>query len=130
MSEMVEVQTSELTGLALDWVIDGIESDKPLEIRHHKNGSGDWIFVADGVPYQQGPRKFSSDWGVLGPLLTKYRIEFKYASDDVVKAVISSGVASYPVPGGYGQDHMIAACRAIVLDELGHSVMVPKELLS
>ncbi len=133
MSEMVEVQTSELIGIALDWAV-AKATDEPIELIP---ANPDWGTVAElkaknwldriGEEYDWSP---SSDWDQIGPLLTKYRIEFKYASDDVVKAVIASGVAFYPVPGGFGPDHLIAACRAIVLHELSQAVMVPKELLS
>ncbi len=136
MTQMIEVKTAELIGPALDWVVDAIESGKPLEIRHHKNGSGEWIFVADGVPYPSGPRKFSTDWNQGGPLIERHGIEvfcnlsaeqasrFKDASPDW-RACMNLGRSEH----SYGPTPLIAAMRCLAA-KLGEVVMVPAELVT
>lgn len=131
MTQMIEVKTAELIGPALDWAVDAIESGKPLEIRHHKNGSGEWIFVADGVPYPSGPRKFSTDWSQGGPLIDRegtFRIigpKYKGTTDHVAR--LPKGVNHWFEM--YGPTPLIAAMRCLVASKLGEVVMVPKELL-
>lgn len=133
MSDMVEVQTGDLIDIALDWVVDGIESGKPLEIRHHKSGNGEWIFVHGDVPYPQGPRKFSSDWSALGPLIKKYPIVIgNHESGDPERPGEFWGSAHCYISGtrfDTWKGVEVAACRSIVAYKLGQSVMVPKELL-
>lgn len=49
----------------------------------------------------------STNWNDIGPLITKYHIQFTFSSTDIAAIV----------PNGYwcaGGDHLIAACRAIV----------------
>lgn len=119
---LVEVKTAELIGPALDWVVDAIESGKPLEIRHHKNGSGEWIFVADEVPYPSGPRKFSTDWSQGGPLIEKYHISVEATLGDAWYAWSNGG-------DGYGPSHLISAMRCLVDAKLGDTVQIPSELI-
>lgn len=128
MTQMIEVKTAEIIGPALDWAVDAIESGKPLEIRHHKNGSGEWIFVADGVPYPSGPRKFSTDWNQGGPLIEKHRVSTEAPG-------VSSGFWTASMPGSalmgvcQGPTPLVAGCRRLVREHLGDVVQVPKELL-
>lgn len=64
-TEMVEVKTADLDGLALDWAVDAIVTKKPLEVWHKEDGS-EWIFVSDGMPFP-GPDKYSSKRTAYGP---------------------------------------------------------------
>ena len=133
MTQMIEVKTAELIGPVLDWAVDAIESGKPLEIRHHKNGSGEWIFVADGVPYPSGPRKFSTDWSQGGPLIEEHRISLSTsASHDGWHAVNHTGCYALPRPRVYADARhpLIAAMRCLVAAKLGEVVMVPAELVT
>lgn len=128
---MIEVKTSELKGPALDWVVDAIESGKPLEIRHHKNGSGEWIFVADGVPYPSGPRKFSTDWSQGGPLIDKMGgFELKVWLESKPETKCEAHIHNYD--GNwivFGPTPLVAAMRCLVASKLGDTVQVPKELV-
>lgn len=132
MSGMIEVKTSELEGAALDWAVaqaDGfpVQYSKRLGVHVQKTMqvSADPSYIRMGSRYQP-----STDWSQGGPLIDKYQIEFRYVSDEIVRAVLATGAAFIPTPFGTGQTHLIAACRAIVAAKLGETVSVPAELLN
>lgn len=134
MTEFVEVKTAELEGAALDWAVDAVESGNPLQILSRKDGSGEWTWFHDGVPFPSGPRKFSTDWSQGGPLIDRHHLSISGPgcmggpTDSLWSAYIDTGSFagsrswSAPTP-------LIAACRAIVNSVLGDTVQVPKELI-
>lgn len=119
-TEMVEVKTADLDGLALDWAVDAIVTKKPLEVWHKEDGS-EWIFVSDGMPFP-GPDKYSSNWAKGGRVIGEHRITF------------GDNISNYSAGGfgkrtAYGPTHLIAAMRCIVASEHGDSILVPAVLL-
>lgn len=115
--EMIEVKTAELIGPALDWAV-----AKSVPQKH-------WPVIVGGkvmldTDYDHLPYSPSTRWQEGGPLLTGFSIEFEWVTDATIRAftMIDSGV-------GFGSDHLIAACRAIVAAKLGDTVSVPKELM-
>ncbi|WP_236204645.1 phage protein NinX family protein [Pseudomonas tohonis] len=126
---MKTVRTSELIGAALDWAVDMVLSGKPLEVRHHKSGNGEWAFFHEGIPYQQGPAPYSTDWSKGGPLLEPNHIELSigdenYWANRTCTSRYDDEPRQYP-----GDSMLIAACRAIVAANLGDEVQIPAELL-
>lgn len=135
---MVEVKTAELEGAALDWAVakaDGLKADihKAPVYRYEQNAKGEPVRIRDGSRefLGVGPNMWSPsvNWSQGGPLIDEHKIEFRYVSDDIVRAVLATGAAFIPTPYGTGETHLIAACRAIVAAKLGDTVSIPTELL-
>lgn len=130
MSEFVEVNTADLVGAALDWAVANIEVvDVALVAPAYGCG---WRLMSHRSACAFRP---STDWSQVGPLIHKYQIEFCANSEDnhAMHASLSAWRRygkSHRTRWSSGQDHLIAACRAIVASVLGETVSVPKELLS
>jgi len=117
----IKVKTSELTGAALDWAVAEAEGLMP---------SKNWT----GMYYRP-----STDWGVTGLLIEKYKITlywhpiYHYEDGDSQPCweaqphdVLLVAPDEYdPV----GDTALIAACRAIVASKLGDTVEVPEQLV-
>lgn len=124
-----EVKTAELEGLALDWIVDGIESGTPLGIHHHKSGNGEWIFSHNGVPCPLGPRKFSTDQNQGGKLIDQYQIDTVF--DPNGKPVVMGRLwVNQHMSTAFGPTRLIAAMRCLCAAKLGDTVQVPKELIN
>lgn len=119
----IEVKTSELIGLALNWAV-------------ACSALGSWeFFNAFGAKMlgrsiieecSLGNIKPSSDWSQCGPLIKEYRITFNEVTAGENPLILcKTKLGNY----GFGEDHLIAACRAIVASELGDVVQVPIELV-
>lgn len=118
MSQMIEVKTAELSDGALDWAT-AVAAGKS---RPMAGLGGRYCVVADGhTLHRFNP---SSEWAHGGPLLDEYAIEFEFVTDAVVRAFTHIDSVA-----GFGRNHLIAACRAIVAAKLGGTVAVPTELL-
>lgn len=146
MSEFVELKTSEMLGVVLNWAtfcaiytgmqptINVVESTsrsifpggKPVTFPRvvSLSYSGAYGFEHHWYP--------SSDWEYGGPLLTRFNIDITVERKDLYYASVcdDSGMPVMPgdVNGAFGPTHLIAACRAIVASVLGETVSVPKEL--
>ncbi|HEY6612698.1 MAG TPA: phage protein NinX family protein [Pseudomonas sp.] len=124
MGRMIEAKTVELIGLALNWAVDAAISGKSLDVRAHKDGNGEWMFFHEGVPYQQGPAPFSTDWSHGGKLRDRFRISV---------TEIDAGGCNADQRGAwcvYGETALIAISRCVVASVFGASIMVPAELLA
>lgn len=139
MSRMVEVKAIDLVSPALDWAVGIVEGAKPLE-----GGRLQWTvgeFDIDHTPgMANNPLNLqnrgygycpSTEWREGGPLLDKYHVVFTEVSEVIVQASLNKWVF-----GSWsrsvlqiGPTRLIAACRAIVADKLGKTVMVPADLL-
>lgn len=121
MSELINVKTSELVGAALDWAV-GSALDLPV---HVFDQDEPYAYVA--LPQYAGTAfRPSTDWGHGGPLFDSHiwRVDKVFApSGDYV-------MWNYGVPTieSRGPTKLIAACRAIVLQEIGENIQVPAEL--
>jgi hypothetical protein len=128
MSELIEIQTADLTGAALDWAV--MVCVKGEKTRHEFEDGKLYLVVSrELVGHCQDisqPFMPSTRWQEGGPLIGKYMIAFACFPEDEVKPVWAyccSGKGEE-----YGPTHLIAACRAIVASKFGDTVSVPKEL--
>lgn len=152
MNDLIEVQTAELTRLALDWAVaralgfvdypeDSVEQGAWWYTDPLKAPFGERIYKADWKP--------STDWSQGGPLIDKYDVELirfgeqawyerdpQWNQKPCVGAVIRH--APYDTVSGdihieecmTGETRLIAACRAIVRAKLGETAQVPAELVT
>ncbi|MNJ08757.1 hypothetical protein D3C77_28810 [compost metagenome] len=121
MFDWVSVNTSSLTGKALDWSVAYALNGTPLLDKAFPD-----MKIGDSFLYavNNGIIKPTTDWSQCGELIDYEGIEFRWLSDAVVEAyshTMSENRAR-------GNDHREAACRLIAL-ELGETVMVPAELV-
>jgi hypothetical protein len=137
--DMIEVKTAELEGLALDWIVDATVSGKPLEVFKHKDGSGQWMFFADGVPFMNGPVKFSTDLGQGHGLMDAEGIDRWCNVPSSIASQHEGWLPSwracytrcgYRTEPMHGQTPLIAGMRAYVLSKHGETVKVPAEVLA
>ena len=120
MSEMKTVRTSELIGAPLDWAVaktQGVEIDLP---------GSDVVWAKYAGAYSP-----STNWNQGGPLIGKHGFDFEWVGSDwhgkPIKQFCANG---YDLAAeGWGDTHLIAACRAIVAANLGDEVQIPAELL-
>ncbi|MBD1602513.1 phage protein NinX family protein [Pseudomonas typographi] len=138
MSDFVEVKTSEMDGVVLNWAtfcavytgmqptINVIESRtmalfkgaRPITFPRAVSISYSGAY---GIEHHWYP---SSDWEYGGPLLDRFEIEILRAGP-----VVHAKRYGMTDAEGSGETTLIAACRAIVASVLGDTVSVPRELL-
>lgn len=121
----MKIKTAALNGLALDWAVDFAIGGKPLEVKQHKSGNGEWMFFFGGCPFPQGPSKYSTDWAKGGPIIERERIELEVEN-------FPRGWIATPHDGNFlrGATALIAAMRCYVASKLGDEVDVPDELVA
>lgn len=128
MSEMVEVQTSELIGPALDWAVAKIE-----EVKLSQSSWSYQLRTSGGVTTPHGGKyNPSTNWSQIGPLIKKYRITLDARESDWQARIWSDDLGEFVEigrQGAYCLEPEIAACRVLVKFKLGDTVMVPKELV-
>lgn len=135
MSEMTEVKTADLTGLALDYaagIADGRELELPGAVRGRKGlvWCDPFVIRLEGRPdfHDKTRRKWSpsTDWSQCGPLIEKIKIGF---------GPVRGGWVAHPhrpnAPTNWltAEEPLVAICRAIVADKFGMVVSVPAELI-
>lgn len=116
--DMIEVNTSELVGPALDWAT--VKADEGHEEKIYGAGAGCFVLANP-----------SSCWEVGGPLIHKYAIAFAGKpgganGNGTWLAYFSDGPDAWEALGDL---HLVAACRAIVAAKLGAVVSVPRQLM-
>jgi hypothetical protein len=116
MTDLIEVQTSDLAGAALDWAVAQVEGIE-VAIAEPHYGTGWRVYR----PESGGKYSPSTDWAVAGPLLDKYHVSLIYAFEEYEALIGMTG-------SGYHSSATAAVCRAIVAAKLGNTVQVPKEL--
>jgi len=127
--DIVEVKTSELIGAALDWAVG-------YAVRSNHLGAGAWsgsreAWLADwSVQACYSP---STEWADGGPLIDKYQLDLTFERVGLVYSYPCQDdglpIIKGEVYGSFGATHLIAACRAIVLDKLGETISIPSELM-
>ena len=130
--EMVEVNTCELVGPALDWAVAKADKKKIDDSRGKE-------LRIDVVPGLQSPWIPSVNWSQGGPLIEKHGIRLDRSTNGYswyAGWMFSDAGwnARYEMIDGEGDESgisspLVAACRAIVTAKLGHEVSVPKELM-
>lgn len=106
---MIKIQTSDLQGDALNWVVD--------KCRRRVGLSSDLL--------NKGclPRRFSTDWAEGGPIIEQEGLCLSY--DPFVKRWMCSAriLNSY-----HAETALVAAMRCYVAGKLGDEVEIPEEL--
>jgi hypothetical protein len=109
-----------LTGTALDLAVaKAVRADK-LSLWEDRS-----ITAAYAGTLYCGHWEPSSDWEQCGVLIDRYRVAFVLHGDEIVAVTgrdDMSGAAG-------GLNHKVAACRAVVIAELGEEIEIPEELL-
>lgn len=125
---MKTVKVKDLTGPALDYAVSVVEG---VTVQY-SNGI---IVVFDlverkGIP-KTGPCIYepTQSWQQCGPLIERYNIEFCNEGSHIYAELSNSdGSVFKPFTGVRGENHLEAACRAIVLSTY-EFINIPKELL-
>ena len=133
MTDMVDVQVSELSGAALDWAVAKAIGAYRGKYEMVKGSApwDSWIFP-DGFPRKATSGKFapSTDWSQGGPLIQKHGCDLNcIAASNCWEA--NCWDDQMPTPSLHlaeAETPLIAACRAIVSAKLGDTVSVPAEL--
>ncbi|MEE3636836.1 phage protein NinX family protein [Pseudomonas sp. AL 58] len=132
MTDLIQVNTADLTGAALDWMVAQVEA-VPVAIAAPHYGT-DWRVYKPDFGGKYSP---STDWAVGGPLIAKLQVALIPEAHDGMEGTEMSErwYADVYYDGGeqYTTEHcdtaLIAACRAIVATKFGDSIQVPRELL-
>lgn len=127
--EMIEVKTSELSGLALDWAVAEAIGANPFCLDYGFIIAETPEFLSHVLPIGGSRFHPSLDWAQGGPLIEKYLIAFCVEHEDVILAVMCDDYGMYVSGWRQGENHLIAACRAIVAAKLGDAVLVPAALI-
>lgn len=137
----MKVQTSTITGAALDWAVAKCEcEDKELSRLRVHNGRVDFLWDG-GNPH--GPRRstdYSANWSQGGPIIERENISTCriFCDGEPNSWVCNTHTLEYDERGEYieGSDNamegptpLIAAMRCYVASKLGDEVDVPEELL-
>ena len=143
MIDLIQVNTADLTGAALDWMVAQVEA-VPVAIAAPHYGT-DWRVYKPDFGGKYSP---STDWAIGGPLIQKYKVLLTPPTDMVHRNFGSFDKRNGWYESGhwgstiFGKERkhrrtafhhpdspLIVAMRAIVQFELGDSAQVPKELL-
>lgn len=123
----MRVKTSELTGIALDWVVAECEgkveqgvygTPEPMESGLHLH----YCDVLLSHPYNP-----STDWAQGGPLIQRYEIDLKSVEEGVWQA--SNIFDDMEWHHFLGYSPLEAAMRCHTAHKLGDEVEIPDELL-
>lgn len=141
MADMVEVQTSDLIGPALDWAVAKAIGWQMVPVPADADGanSGEVIAPPDlGDDFRFPPRgkigpcyflrKWSTDWAQGGPLIDKYKVSIGHVETRDGEFWIGS-ISSRDGTAETSDGPLVAACRAIVAAKLGDVVQVPSVLV-
>ena len=137
MTQMIEVKTADLIGLALEYatgVADGRELELPGAFRGRTTvvWCDPFVIQREGRPvfHDKTRRKWqpSTDWSNGGPLIASHQVNLHspQTSDDCWAAWVTIRGKDF-CQGGW--QPLVAACRAIVAAKLGDVVSVPAELV-
>ena len=136
MNQTVEVQTSELTGAALDWAVAMSEGATNL----YFDTVACWWFTLNGVDRVlssgwSDKQNYcpSTDWRYGGPLIEDHGIFLLPRSnaagwDAYIELDTAYDCWSFSAEG-YGPTPLTAAMRCLVASKLGDTVQVPAELI-
>ncbi len=138
MSDMIEVKTAELIGVALDYAVfravgvfpHGILLETPWPKVRQQEG---YVYVIDRLYLGDTLYSPSTNWSQGGPLIEKYCMEVVTMAGQF-HAVTNRGHSTVHYVDVYEEDfegcgttHLVAVCRAIVASKLGDTVQVPRE---
>jgi hypothetical protein len=126
MTDLIEVNTADLIGHALDWAVAKAEGLEVFLVGPQYNVPWRVFWKTRGQALEwdvlYNPHE---DWLLGGKLIEKYRVGFGLYSDYFFAV---TGLDDLPGDAD-GSTHLVAACRAIVAAKLGETVHVPKGLM-
>jgi hypothetical protein len=114
----MKINTSELTGAALNWAVEKIEF-----MRHSLESD-----FCGGVAYARG---YSIDWGQGGPIIERERMDIECWDFHSMPWKASMWWDDESSSGDiqmYGTTPLIAAMRCYVASKLGDEIEIPEEL--
>lgn len=128
----VDLETSELSGPALDWAV---AHALGAEVKGHQfcKEPGSYVHpnctvFPNGDAYTNW--RPSTEWSHGGPLIDKYCVEVSSRSDFPFSfGPWGAAVTSTPDVFWTAETPLIAVCRAIVASKLGNTVQMPADLL-
>lgn len=122
----MKMQTSELQGAALDWVVAKCEGWQPV----YTNGSLYPVFQKRRAVEWRFRREYSTEWSEGGPIIEREGITVRCIGRDINGFIWDAAVSE--THGGdeemEGPTPLIAAMRCYVASKLGPEVDVPEEL--
>jgi hypothetical protein len=82
----MKIKTAELTGPALDWAVDAVETGDPMRVEYKKDGSGVWmLFDKHNMYAPNGPQKYSTDRNLAGTIVERENISVIRCADEYGK---------------------------------------------
>ena len=106
----MKIQTSELTGAALDWAVAKCERK---------------YFAQEGEKFKRAYSP-STDWSQGGPIIEEETIDL---APQITGTWIARAIDHRPVALQEGCTPLIAAMRCYVASKLGDTIEIPEELL-
>ena len=111
------MNTSELTGAALDWAVAKLEFPEPDYC------SEDWlVYITEGCSDEGWVFNPSENWAQGGPIIEREGVCVKKHPNWWTAYIENDNLAQGPTP-------LVAAMRCYVASKLGEEVDVPKELI-
>ncbi|WP_145257062.1 phage protein NinX family protein [Pseudomonas sp. DE0157] len=131
MTDLIEVETTDLAGEALGWAV-GKAEGLELELEPPHYGASWRVFARHRYTATEEAKRYNpwEDWSLGGNLIDKYSAMIRgypnqmYESLAIARVRISGALAWQS-----GQTPLIALCRVIVAAKVGDIVQVPKELM-
>lgn len=122
----MKIKTADLVGPALDWAVAkaaGKEISMTYSFGSHTHYRRTPWCDKLGKPWEP-----SASWSQGGPLIDVFKVslEMRHVSGEVIAKAVELGIAEGPSMAG--EDHLVAAMRAIVAFRLGKEVDIPDEL--
>ena len=122
----MRIKTSELDGAALDWAV--------AEVVGVSVDASRYAIAEFGSPFLNGTREAfspSRKWSQGGPLISDHVIMLQHTQGAMIGDSVGEWMATATYDDGLclADTALIAACRAIVVANLGDEVDVPEELL-
>lgn len=122
------LKTTELTDIALDWVVAKAEGYSPLYPNYPKGAMSHLSKVGEYSEYRWLVElKYSKSWSLAGPIIEREKITCEWTSAATWRACIEW--LDEPTFEGFGPTPIVAAMRCYVASKLGDEVEVPDELV-
>lgn len=132
----MKIKTDELIGTQLDWAVATCEGYSRLRENPHEFNSKLIMNDLRGEAVWFYQLKFSSDWGLAGPIIEREKIEIVRGNDLIFPKGNEKGelyeklwLASYHSGRKFhGTTPLVAAMRAYVASRIGDEIDIPEEL--
>lgn len=123
----MEVRTSELTDLALDWAVATLEGYGGLRNNPHLFNQALIMNRKDGQCVLFSTLNFSANWTIAGPIIEKEKMDIKWVTANRCRACLDWLDEGFFED--FGPTPLIAAMRCFVASRLGDEIDIPEELL-